>query len=330
MRNYGPDLMGMFLSDCGAFGIKTCATLRTIPRARENAHLSFAFSNEKELLDAMGRIGRLGVASECFALNSSLHDLITKANGLSSDIKFAIQLLKAGGVVSGLRLAIGLAIAGRKSLRRVPFSLHVSVDGQTGSEIRLKTFQVKSAVGGHGRRMEPSIPRIIRMQPFTEPTGMLGPNGERWTNVHGIVPHSGAREMLVACDDVFKQHDADMRRLKIVSGYLMCAVGLGSILVEPVLFWPDARELFHDRVLPATYRAGLQMFPANPDARQEVAKIRAELAHAFLTHGAAHFQIGKFYDYQGALRPTSRELLRSIKRLVDPETRINPGNLGFD
>jgi len=43
-----------------------------------------------------------------------------------------------------------------------------------------------------------------------------------------------------------------------------------------------------------------------------------------------HFQIGKFYDYQGALASDNeRGLLANFKALVDPGGLINPGALGL-
>ncbi len=49
LRQFGPDSMGMFLSDCGALGIKTRATFRLVRIPAETRHVSFAF----ETADAM-------------------------------------------------------------------------------------------------------------------------------------------------------------------------------------------------------------------------------------------------------------------------------------
>jgi FAD/FMN-containing dehydrogenase len=60
-----------------------------------------------------------------------------------------------------------------------------------------------------------------------------------------------------------------------------------------------------------------------------VAQIRADLATAFMEEGAVSFQIGKFYRYQESLQPSSAAFLKSLKQLVDPQGRMNPGSLGL-
>jgi FAD/FMN-containing dehydrogenase len=95
------------------------------------------------------------------------------------------------------------------------------------------------------------------------------------------------------------------------------------------MYWPDARNAFHDRVLDAAYLAKLPKYPPNPDAAAAVAKIREDLATAFMEAGAVSFQLGKFYRYQDGLDPTAAALLKQLKQLVDPQGRMNPGGLGL-
>jgi glycolate oxidase len=324
-RQYGPDLMGLFLSDAGALGIKARATLRLVRHEPAAGHLSFAFEDAQSLFDVMTKISSLEVASECYAFNSTLHDMFTRSAGLSSDLKMLGNVIRK----DGLRAGLGVALAGRRFLRGVAYSLHVSVDADDLGAAQAKLAVIQDALGKSAHALEPSIPKLLRMEPFPEVTGMLGPAGERWVNVHGTVPNSGAEAMLTACEAVFARHAADMSRLNIVHGYLFCNVALAGILIEPVLYWPDARDVFHDRVLPADYLSGLRTFTANPAAREVVNTLRDELKHAFLEQGAVSFQLGKFYDYQAALDPSARTLLHAIKRLVDPHGRMNPDNLGL-
>jgi glycolate oxidase len=324
-RQYGPDLMGLFLSDTGALGVKARATLRLVRHEPASDHLSFAFDDQASLFGAMERIARVEIASECYAFNATLHDTFTRSSGVRSDLRMFANVIRR----RGLRAALKVAMAGRRFLRDVAWSLHVSVDAMTPAEARAKLQLIRDAAGTAVREIEPSIPKILRMEPFTEVVGMLGPAGERWINVHGTVPNSGAAAMLSACDAIFAAHADAMTRLQIVRGYLMCNVALAGILIEPVLFWPDARDTFHDRVLPPEYLARLRRFDPNPAARALVDQLRAELKQAFLQHGAVSFQLGKFYDYQSALDPSARDLLLAIKRLVDPMGRMSPDNLGL-
>ena len=66
---------------------------------------------------------------------------------------------------------------------------------------------------------------------------------------------------------------------------------------------------------------------ANPDARALVMTVRAEIVELFAALGAQSNQIGRTYHYADIMRPESRALLEAIKRIVDPDNRVNPGAL---
>jgi D-lactate dehydrogenase (cytochrome) len=53
------------------------------------------------------------------------------------------------------------------------------------------------------------------------------------------------------------------------------------------------------------------------------------IAEIFLKHGAAHFQIGKFYPYLRGREPSNAKVIRDLKQLLDPQRRMNPGALGL-
>ncbi len=135
--------------------------------------------------------------------------------------------------------------------------------------------------------------------------------------------------MLAALDAVFESHRAACERHDIDHGYLICNVADRAILIEPVMYWPDARELFHERVLDPAYLARLPSYPRNPEARAAVDRMRADLARCFMEHGAVSFQLGRFYLYQQGLEPGAASLLSAIKQLLDPLGLMNPGSLGL-
>jgi FAD/FMN-containing dehydrogenase len=120
-----------------------------------------------------------------------------------------------------------------------------------------------------------------------------------------------------------------MRKHDIDRGYLVSTVGNAGTLLEPVLYWPDARLPFHERVLDAGYLAKLERFAPNPAAAEAVAALRVDLAAAFMQQGAVSFQLGKFYFYQQGLADSAAGFLRQLKRMVDPAGRMNPGALGL-
>jgi len=329
-RQFGPDTLGMFLSDCGALGIKTRATFRLIRPQPESRFLSFSFRDPGALFAAMADVARADVISEQFGFDPGLQAVRMKRTSLAADAKALGAVVKsAGGVLKGLKEGAKVVLAGRDFLEEGSFSIHLSLDGRDAADADAKAAIVRRIMSAQGTEVENTVPKVMRANPFAELNSMLGPGGERWVPVHGTVPFSEALSMYQACETVFARHAEAMQRLDIDRGYLLCTVGGSGTLLEPVLYWPDARQGFHERVLDAGYLAKLPKFPPNPEAAAAVAAIRGDLATAFMERGAVSFQIGKFYRYQEGLDPTASGLLRDLKSLLDPDGRMNPGALGL-
>ncbi|MFO0450874.1 MAG: FAD-binding oxidoreductase, partial [Pseudomonadota bacterium] len=290
-RQFGPDLTGLFAGDCGALGVKARATLKLVPVPAATEHLSFGFDDADTLFAVMADLARADLASECFAFDPGLQKQRMKRTSLAADAKALGNVRKAAGSgLSALKAGAKIVMAGRSFLDDVQFSMHASFDGRDADDAAARAALARRIVGARGREVENTIPKVMRANPFGEVTSMLGPNGERWVPVHGTVPLSKAPALYAACEAVFEAHRADCERLQIDHGYLSCTVGDRGILVEPVFYWPDARQAFHERVLDAGYLAKLPAYPANPTARAKVAEIRAEIARVLMESGAVSFQ----------------------------------------
>jgi FAD/FMN-containing dehydrogenase len=329
-RQFGPDTLGMFLSDCGALGIKTRATFRLIRPQPESRFLSFSFADHRSLFAAMADVARAEVISEQFGFDPGLQAVRMKRSSLREDAKALGKVVQnSGNLLKGLKEGAKVVLAGRDFLDEGSFSIHLSLDGRDAADADAKADIVRQIMSVHGREVENTVPKVMRANPFAELNSMLGPGGERWVPVHGTVPFSKAVAMYDACEAVFSRHATTMEKYEIDRGYLCCSVAASGILLEPVLYWPDARLAFHERVLDADYLAKLARFPANPAAAEAVAVIRGELAEVFMQAGAVSFQLGKFYRYQQGLEPSAAWLLKQLKALVDPQGRMNPGTLGL-
>ena len=329
-RQVGPDLLGMFLSDCGALGIKTRATFRLIRPQTESRYLSFTFRTHQELFAAMAEVARAEVVSEQFAFDPGLQAVRMKRASLAEDAKALGKVVQnSGSLLKGLKEGAKVVMAGRSFMEEGTFSVHLSLDGRDAVDADAKAAIVRRIMSAGGTEVENTVPKVMRANPFAELNSMLGPGGERWVPVHGTVPFSRAERMYEVCEAVFARHAATMQQFDIDRGYLCATVGGAGTLLEPVMYWPDARLNFHERVLDAGYLAKLPRFDANPAAAAAVAQIRADLATAFMEEGAVSFQIGKFYRYQESLQPSSAAFLKSLKQLVDPQGRMNPGSLGL-
>ena len=330
LRQFGPDTMGMFLSDCGALGIKTRATFRLVKILPETRHISFGFDGPDAMFAAIAEVARQEIVSESFGFDPGLQNQRMKRTSLKADAKALGNVMKAaGGKLAGLKEGAKVVLAGRNFLNDAKFSAHLSFDGRDAADVESKVAVARGILSRAGREVENTIPKVMRANPFAEVNSMLGPNGERWVPVHGTVPFSKAATMFAALDSVFAKHADAMARLEIDHGYLFATVGVVGTLIEPVFFWPDERLAFHERVLDHDYLAKLPKYPANLPARELVMRIRDELAVCFMEHGAVSFQLGKFYKFQEGLEPSAAGFLQQLKSLVDPHNRMNPGTLGL-
>ena len=181
-----------------------------------------------------------------------------------------------------------------------------------------------------GRELPDSIPRVLRANPFGPLNNVIGPDGERWAPVHGILPHSRAVAAM-------ERHQGASGRMKpsgleehsIGIGHLLATVRTNSTVLEPVFFWPDALEEIHRRTVEPQHLRRVGGFPENLPARAAVQEIRAALIRLFTDLGAAHLQLGKSYLYRDGLRPANWKLIQALKRQLDPTGRLNPGALGL-
>ncbi|MCU0758399.1 MAG: FAD-binding oxidoreductase [Steroidobacteraceae bacterium] len=328
-RQVGPDTMAMFLSDTGALGVKARATFRLIRPQPESRYLSFSFTDAGALFAAMAEVARADVVSEQFAFDPGLQAVRMKRVSLMEDAKSLGKLVKGTGGLKGIVEGAKVVMAGRSFLKEGTFSVHLSLDGRDAADADAKAEIVRRIMSKAGTEAENTVPKVMRANPFAEVNSMLGPNGERWVPVHGTVPFSKAAKMWETCEAIFARHAAAIEKFDIDHGYLSCTVGQVGTLLEPVMYWPDARNGFHERVLDAGYLARLPKYPPNPEAAAAVARIREELADAFMEAGAVSFQLGKFYRYQEGLEATAAAFLKQLKQLVDPQGRMNPGGLGL-
>lgn len=331
-RHYGPDLTGIFLGDSGALGIKARATLKLIRRPAVFDTASFAFETHEALADAMTAIAREGIATECFGMDPVLQRQRMKRAGLAKDLhSLAAVVRSAPGLATGVRDAARVALAGRRFLDEVPYSLHAGTEGRDEAAVAAAMAELRRLAAAHGgREIENTIPRVMRGDPFMPMSSGIGPAGERWLPVHGVVRLSDAAGCWTAIRQLFAEHAGRLAQHGIEIGVLTAIVGSQAFVLEPVFYWPAPRTLYYERVLEPDLLARFESFPPNPEGEALVFEIRERLAGLFLERGAVHLQIGRTYPYRAGLAPAAWRLVEALKRAVDPEGRINPGSLGLD
>ena len=330
-RHFGPDLTGLFTSDCGALGIKAAVTLRLIPDLPARAAGSFNFTNYPDLLAAMSEISRAGLASECYAFDPNLTAQRSRRDLLINDVKaFAGVLKNSGSIFSAIRDGIKIAFAGRRFMNDLQWPMHVSLEERCDAAAQVALNDVRAIVRKYrGEELENSIPTILRANPFPGVNNMIGPGGERWVPVHGLLPHSKGVAVTDAIEAIYARHREKMERAQVMPGYLFATISTNCIVVEPVFFWPDKLDVLHQVSVDAAYYEKVHKHQDQPKVKELVATIRQEMVDLFSEIGAVHLQIGKVYRYRDALKPEALQLIQQIKHNVDPRGLMNPGVLGL-
>lgn len=221
-------------------------------------------------------------------------------------------------------------MSGRRFMKDVVWSFNIIIEekNQTSAKASLdKAIDIVKSCNGNV--LADSIPKLVRSNPFGPVNNMVGPNGERWVPVHGLVPHSKAQGTFKALTDLFHQHSAEIDQYNIGVGYLFATVSTTCTVIEPVFFWPDQLEEIHKRSLEPSHLKNLKGFKEDEKARNAVKAIRREVAELLLKSGSVNLQIGRSYPYQELIDPINSSLLKSIKSELDPLGLINPGVLGL-
>ena len=330
-RHFGPDVTGLFTADTGAFGVKAVAVLRLVTVPRHTGFLSYRFDTLEQMLRAQTRIARLGIASECYGFDPYYNggfekQGITFEEGLSK----VGQIARKGGL-KGLKNAAKVALGGKKILKNVPYSLHMTLDGHT-ERVAAEHTDIAADICAeeHGTEMANSIPVVFRNAPFGGVrTVLLGSEGEIWIPVHGFFPLSKAIPAAAATEKFLAERKPLMEQWGIKTSYLTCFAG-PEFVIEPSFYWHDELGDFRLSLIEPEFAEKWKDIPANEARRKVALGLRDDLRDLFDSLGGLHLQIGKYYAYTEIMNnPTLPRVLQGVKSLLDPQNLVNPGALGL-
>jgi len=329
-RWYGPDLTGLFTGDAGALGIKARITLRLIPVPTHSATASFGFEDYYAMAAGMSAAARTGVVADSFGLDPKLQQGQLGSTSTKDAMQAVWAVLKTStNPIDGLTRVIKMAAAGKRFLSGFDYSAHYVVEGTTRAEVNAKLAQVRAAVGGNGTEIANTIPTVLRAMPFIPLYPILGPRGQRWVPMHGILPFSKLRDFHDRLAKVYDEYAERMQQHKVEKAAMFTTISTNGFLYEPVFYWEDDRTAFHKRYLPQEYLDMLPEYPANPEGRALVREMKGAIQDVFSAVGAIHMQVGKAYPYMRGRQAEAERLLREIKAAVDPQGLMNPGALGL-
>jgi D-lactate dehydrogenase (cytochrome) len=322
-RYSGPDLTGLFLGDCGAFGIKTEVVLRLAPEPAA-AFASFGFSDGEALVGAMAAVMRRFPGVRAFAMDQAKGASASKVEA-GEAAKILGAVVKGAGSFGQAMKDVAQLARGRNTLAEHPWSLHLTAEGPTEAaaqaQLDLAREQVQAA------EIDNVVPKTLRAKPYSI-RGLVGPDGERWVPVHGVLPLSRARACMADLRSYLESRSEPLQRAGVTVQWLCSSAG-PYVTIEPMFYWRDVLDPIQLAHLSERNRARFSNFPENARARDIVRRLRGELRDVFARHGAVHAQIGRFYRLTELMDPGSRELLVRVKRALDPEGRMNPGSLNL-
>ncbi|MDO9500354.1 FAD-binding oxidoreductase [Falsiroseomonas sp.] len=296
-RHMGPDLTGLFLGDCGAFGVKTEVALRLAPD-RPGAFGSFAFESSAAMMAAMVEVAQASIVSRAFALDP--------------------VRTSTPGPAAALR---------RREARPEPaWTLHLTAEGATVPAAEAAVEVARGITTRHGAQEVPAtIPKALRARPYSI-RGLVGPEGERWVPVHGMLPLANARACLAAVEAQHAAMAAEMAAAGVSTSHIISSLG-AYITIEPMFYWRDALDALHLQHLSEANRTRFGNQAPNQAARDLVRRAREVLSAIMDQHGAVHAQLGRFYRLGSRMEPGAAQLLHSVKAMLDPRGRMNPGAL---
>jgi hydrogenase maturation factor len=284
------------------------------------------------MLASMAEASRRGLGAEIGGWSPELARRFSSVSpDLGEDLKYLAGVVRTGSsVLSGLRDAAKMALAGRRDWNGEFFLMHVTIDamGDAAADEKLEALESIARQNG-GRSIPPSFPRAHHARPF----GDLRDSGftakaERTLPTHGLCPHSRALEVANSVYEVFREHTELMARHGISWALITSIVGRRTTLIEPLMHYRDPRGEHFQRI-PRQGNRPLRFGDADAAQIGALRVIRRSLTDMFLRSGCAHLQIGKTYPYRAGRVPQTWRLLEGLKQQLDPRGLVNPGSLGL-
>lgn len=329
-REYGPDLTGIFLGDTGAFGVKTAAALHISPLPQGRAFASFGFDTYEQAAEAMIALSTHDALSVrvCF---DPYDTQALASGGLSEGIGVVSQTMEASGnLLRGLRDSLAIVKAGLLASKESCWSLNLVSEqfSQAVADVAIAAAAPACVAAGGRPITSPMAAAASSAVPFFTVRRFLGTNGERWIATNAMFPIGEAVDVVRKVERFFSERKAETDRHGIRVGILSQMTRV-HFQCEPLFYWPDALDEIHFRHLPENEHARLRELKGDAQTREYVRRLRDELRDFFEEMGAIHVHTSKFFRYASLFGDAEQRLLAGVKAIVDPDRRLNRGNLGL-
>ncbi|MET0365823.1 MAG: FAD-binding oxidoreductase [Sphingobium sp.] len=332
VRHFGPDLTGLFTGDSGALGIKARITLPVLKQLPAHGAVSFAFPDFVSAHEGMRRIAQERIEESHFALDAALSQgQIARQERAGAALSMALDIIRTSpSILTGIKSVMRAGLFAKGEIARSAYMTHYIVEGFNQAEVNAKLHRLRELMADLASEISPTVPAVVRAMPFAPFYNVLGPAGERWVPLHGILPHANVPGFHTALEGFYAAREGEMKRLGVWTGGMFATVGTSGFLYEIAIYWPDVTTAYHETMVPGDYLGSLPKYPDNPEARAYVHQLKSDMIALFVEHGATNFQLGKAYPYASRLSAPALALVKALKTALDPRGRLAKGALGLD
>lgn len=325
--SYGPDLRSLFSGDCGSFGVKLSAKIAIEPIPDETGYGSYTFASPKKFLRALSSLARIDGVKEIFGFDPVLANIRAQRDSFKNDIVALAKTINSQkDIIKSIKTGVKIASTGRSVIATGDYVLNFIVEGNCDAAVSHTLLKAKQLlIGLGGKEIEPNIPKVLKANPFSNLNAVLGPNGERWSPIHGIVANSRANELHKEVLEILEVNSNSMNKLGVKVGILYVGLNRHSLIIEPVLYWPGEARLIHNHFVEKSIRNTQTKFEHDQSISVYVESLRNQILSKFLEFDAANFQIGRTYDFASNIGETKLNILRKIKSLLDKNHIMSGG-----
>ena len=226
-RHYGPDLTGLFTGDCGALGIKARITLPVLRKLPAHGAVSFAFADFDAMHEGLRRSAQERIEESHFALDAALSQgQIARQERAGASLSMALGIVRSSpSIAAGVKQVLRAGLLARREIAASAFMTHYIVEGFHQAEVNAKLLRLRELMNGIAREIGATVPAVVRAMPFAPLYNTLGPKGERWVPLHGIMAHAAVPAFHLALEAFYAARRAEMDRLGVWYGGMFATVG---------------------------------------------------------------------------------------------------------